>query len=86
MWVRILTEVIQNDDSVILIDPDLFAKGTSEEIQSFIFLTAVIPFAHCFHHRYTINTPESAKYASEFIVPIEGKAHSLTFKNTNMNS
>lgn len=30
LWVRVLTETIQNDDSVILIDPDLFVTGSAE--------------------------------------------------------
>ena len=46
----------------------------------------MIPFAHCFHHRYNINTAESAQYASSFITPIEQKTHSLSFKETNMSS
>ena len=73
-------------DSVVLIDPDLFATGEEQEIKSFIFLTAVIPFAHCYHHRYSINTFESANYASEFITAIEPKIHSLSFKETNLSS
>ena len=28
MWGRVLTEVISNDDSVLLIDPDLFLTGS----------------------------------------------------------
>lgn len=55
-----------------------------DEIQSFIFLIAVIPFAHCFHHRYNINTPEAAKYASDFISTIETKIHALSYKDTNL--
>ena len=80
LWVRILTESIQNDNSVVLIDPDLFMTGSPEEIQSFIYLIAIIPFAHCFHHRYNINTLEAAKYASDFISAVEGKTHSLSLK------
>jgi hypothetical protein len=30
LWIRILTEVIHNDESVILIDPDLFLTGSGE--------------------------------------------------------
>ena len=71
---------------MVLVDPDMFVTGSDEEIKSFIFLTAVIPFAHCFHHRYNINTEEAAKYASDFISAIEGKMHSLSFKETNMSS
>jgi hypothetical protein len=29
MWVRVLTEIISNDESVVLIDPDLFVTGSS---------------------------------------------------------
>jgi len=27
LWVRVLTEIIGNDESVVLVDPDLFATG-----------------------------------------------------------
>lgn len=30
LWVRILTEVIHNEDSVVLVDPDLFLSGLIE--------------------------------------------------------
>lgn len=86
LWVRILTEVVHNDDSVILIDPDLFLTGSSEEIQTFIALMIIIPFAHCFHHRYSITTPEAAAYALEFISKVENKIHSLSFKQAHLNN
>ena len=70
MWVRILTEMVQNDDSVVLIDPELFITGSQEEIQSFVSLMTFIEFAHCFHHRYNITTPEAADYAAAFILQI----------------
>jgi hypothetical protein len=86
MWVRVLTEIIYNDDSVVLVDPDLFLTGSPEEISAFIFLMNVIPFAHCFHHRYSITTAESAIYAVEFISAIQGKIHSLSFSQTHVNA
>lgn len=86
MWVRIVTEIIYNDDSVVLVDPDLFVAGSREEIESFVFLITLIPFAHCFHHRYNITTTEAAQYACDFIVPIEKKVHSLSLKETNLDS
>jgi hypothetical protein len=49
-------------------------------------LITVIPFAHCFHHRYSITTQESATYAADFITSIEGKIHSLSFRNTHLTS
>lgn len=51
-----------------------------------MFLAVIIPFAHCFHHRYNINTQEAARYASEFIVPVETKMHSLSLKETNLTT
>lgn len=38
MWVRIITEVANNEKSVVLIDPDLFLSGSREEIKSFLVL------------------------------------------------
>jgi hypothetical protein len=46
----------------------------------------IIPFAHCFHHRYSITTPEAASYASNFIGKIENKIHSLSFKQAHLNN
>lgn len=86
LWVRVLTEIIHNDDSVVLVDPDLFLTGSPEEIQAFIFLINLIPFAHCFHHRYSITTAEAAIYAVEFISSIQAKIHSLSFSQTNVNT
>jgi len=86
LWIRVLTEIIYNDDSVVLVDPDLFLTGSPEEIQTFIGLMNVIPFAHCFHHRYSITTPEAAAYAVEFISSIQSKIHSLSFSQTHINS
>lgn len=86
LWVRILTEVIYNDESVVLVDPDLFVTGSSEEIQTFIFLVTIIPFAHCYHHRYSVTTPEAANYAADFISSIEAKIHSLSFSEAHINN
>jgi hypothetical protein len=41
---------------------------------------------HCFHHRYSITTPEAASYASNFISKIENKIHMLSFKQAYLNN
>jgi hypothetical protein len=46
----------------------------------------MIPFAHCFHHRYSITTPEAASYALNFIDKIDNKIHSLSFKQAHLNT
>lgn len=30
LWVRVLTEIIGNDESVVLVDPDFFITGSQE--------------------------------------------------------
>lgn len=70
---------------MVLVDPDLFLSGSIEEIHAFIFLVSIIPFAHCFHHRYSIITPEAASYACEFISAMENKIHSLSFSKAHMS-
>lgn len=52
MWIRLLIEIINDEKSVVLVDPDMFSSGFPEEINTFKLLMILIPFAHCFHHRY----------------------------------
>lgn len=66
-WIRILIELLSNERSAVVIDPDLFLDGSRLEIQSFFVLMEDITFAHSFQHRYAIINSEAAQYAQEFI-------------------
>lgn len=48
MWVRIASEISKKEDSIVLIDPELFLSGSKEEIRSFQVLLSELKFVRSF--------------------------------------
>lgn len=86
LWVRILQQIVTHENSLTLIDPDLFENGTYDELRSFFILVSSIPFAHSFQLRYSIVNEESVNYTIDFLKTFEEKLHSLNLSKTGTNS